>query len=286
MMFSLKHVGLKAQIICFLILTFALSWTQEYFMIQGAGVQSSASAFLLMWTPGIVGLLLSLVFGWKLKDIGFRLGNWKYYLASYFVPACAAILILCALLIFNLGQFELNPTVLDKKGSLANFFFAVLVSAPTLGVAVACISAFGEEIGWRGFLHTKLMHAKVPHAFLVTGVIWAVWHWPLILFSNYATSDIPSLSVLLFSLNVISLSVFMGWLREKSGSVFTATLLHGAHNMWIQGIYPAFIKPGPLDPYFGGESGVFNAFLYFILAVFIYKKYFRTERLLIQAQGQ
>jgi membrane protease YdiL (CAAX protease family) len=107
----------------------------------------------------------------------------------------------------------------------------------------------------------------------MTGIIWSIWHWPLILFSNYATSEHPAVSVALFTITVTSVSVFMGWMRAKSGSVFTAALTHGVHNLWIQVIYPAFLKAGPLDPYFGGESGVIIAVIYAALAIYVYKKF-------------
>lgn len=78
--------------------------------------------------------------------------------------------------------------------------------------------------------------------------------------------------VLTFAITT-SCSVFMGWLREKYGTVWTAALTHGTHNIWIQGIYPFFVKAGPLDQYFGGESGVFLAGIYGLSAFLIYQKY-------------
>jgi membrane protease YdiL (CAAX protease family) len=38
----------------------------------------------------------------------------------------------------------------------------------TLGVAISSLYALGEEIGWRGYLITRLVEAKIP-APLVTG---------------------------------------------------------------------------------------------------------------------
>ena len=270
---NLMKASLKTQVSIFLILTFALSWVQQYMMIAAGRDANSSATFFLMWTPGLVGLFLSIMFGGKLKDIGFRLGSWRYYLLAYAVPAGTAILILASLIAFGFGKFEMSASLIEKKGGVAPALLAILVNAILIGGFFGFVSGLGEEIGWRGFLHSKLMDLRIPHPFLITGAIWAVWHWPLILFADYATSDKPVLSLLMFSFMAMSLSVFMGWLRERSGSVFTSGLVHGTHNLWIQAIYPAFLAKGPLDPYLGGESGFFNLFFYFCVAAFIYRKF-------------
>jgi membrane protease YdiL (CAAX protease family) len=261
------------QISAYLALTFILSWIQQYFIIRGGGVSNSAPIFLLMWTPGLVGMFCSWIFGYRLKDIGFRWGSWKYYAIAYAIPAVTAMSILALLLVFGMGEFQLSPELIQKKGSVRAAILALALWGPIVGAAVAFTSALGEEIGWRGFLHSRLMDAGIRHPFLITGAIWAFWHWPLILFSNYATSDMPLLSLILFTMGVTAMSVNMGVLRAKSGSVFSAALIHGTHNLWIQGIYPALLKKGPLDPYFGGESGVFIVVIYGLIAVFIYRRY-------------
>ncbi|MBS1969993.1 MAG: CPBP family intramembrane metalloprotease [Bdellovibrionales bacterium] len=276
----MTKVSLKAQLITFLLITFLISWIEVYFIAKAeAGIKDNARVFALMWTPGLVGLVLSWVFGWRFKDIGFKLGKWRYYLWAYLVPAVTAVLILIALITTGLGEFQLSPKLLEKAGSTPKALMLVLLVSPVLGALIGSVSAFGEEIGWRGFLHSKMIALNLPHPFLLTGFIWAVWHWPLILFSNYATSDQPALSVALFTVTVTSFGVFIGWLREKSGTVFPAALTHGVHNLWIQMIYPTFLKPGALDPYFGGESGVIIAVIYGVLALVIYKKYLAKGRL-------
>lgn len=269
----------RSQIIAFMVITFIASWTLEYKIIKGDGVKDIGFVFLLMWTPGIVGIVLSLLTSKNLNKIGFKVGNWKYYVWAYCIPAVTAMVILLTLILSGQGQFEINPKLVEKSGSLGKALSAILLKGTTLGVVIGFVAALGEEIGWRGFLHSRLMESKVAHPFVVTGVIWAIWHWPLILFSNYATSSVPVLSMCLFSVVAISFSAFMGWLRERSGSVFTVALAHAAHNAWIQGIYPAFLKKGSLDELLGGEAGVLNALLYLLVAIFIYKKYL-TKRVL------
>ena len=63
---------------------------------------------------------------------------------------------------------------------------------------IAAISATGEEIGWRGYMLTRLVDAKIPRPILVSGLIWWGWHAPLILSGQYASGPYPALSALLF----------------------------------------------------------------------------------------
>ncbi len=55
-------------------------------------------------------------------------------------------------------------------------------------------TALGEKIGWRGFLVPKLATAtrSYPKTALMSGVIRAVWHFPLLIFGNYNAEAIMS----------------------------------------------------------------------------------------------
>ena len=266
-------ISIKFQIIIYIVTTFILSWSVQYIMINGEGVDDLALDFLLMWTPGLVALILSFLLFRDFKTIGFKLCSWRFFSLAYAIPAVTAVLILGTLILIGQGQFEVSPALVLKKGSLSAALAAILIKGTTLSVLIGFVSGLGEEIGWRGFLHTRLIQIKISHPFLITGIIWSIWHWPLILFSNYVTSTIPLLSLLMFTVVTISFSVIIGWLREISGSVFVASLAHGVHNTWIQGIYPAFLKKGPLDEFLGGESGLLNAVIYLFIAIYIYRKF-------------
>ena len=265
----------KTQIAIYVAITFAVSWSIQYLMIRGRGINDIGLDLLLMWTPGLVAICLSIFVFRNFKDIGFRFGQLKYYGMAYAIPAATACLILLTLIALGQGEFEVNPALIQKKGSLAKALIAILIKGPLLGVVMGSLSALGEEIGWRGFLQSRFINLKARHSFLIVGVIWAIWHWPLILFSNYATSAIPALSLFIFSIVTASFGIIIGYLRFRSGSVFVPMLAHGVHNMWIQAIYPAFLKPGPLDAYLGGESGIINAVIYLLAALFIYKKFLK-----------
>jgi len=252
----------RQQLIVFVAITYALSFLLQYFIIAKVGTVNSIWSLLLMWIPGLVALACARHFKNSGRPEKTDLALWiparRYFAYGYVVPATAAILILIISIVIGIGEFQF---VWDKS-TINRFFFA-----PTLGVLVAMVAATGEELGWRGFMHTRLQESHINFPYLLTGIVWAVWHWPLILFSDYSTSRLPAVSLLIFSIMIVSFSIFMGQLRQASRSVWPCALAHAAHNTWIQGIYPHFLKAGALDPFFGGESGIILAILYLSFAI-------------------
>jgi len=103
--------------------------------------------------------------------------------------------------------------------------FAAL-SIPQM-VFVPLIS-IGEELGWRGYLQPRMReHFSLPTASVIVGVIWALWHMPGYVFN---TGVVEGISFFWFCAWVVSGAVIMGWLYERSGSVFVAIVFHTSAN--------------------------------------------------------
>lgn len=252
----------RYQLMIYLAVTFALTAIMHYILIAKMHTVHTVLTFALMWIPGAVGIACSHTFGHEGRDIGWRKPELKYLVLAYAVPAVAAVLILATLLAMGIGSFSMG----DSRHIVNR-----LVFAPTMGVLLSTLAALGEEVGWRGFMQSRLIAMQYPNPFLFTGLVWAAWHIPLILFSDYATSPMPWISAALFTIMITSFSIFLGQLREASRSIWPVALAHGVHNTWIQGIYPGFIKAGALDAYFGGEAGVILAVLYLLWAAALLK---------------
>jgi membrane protease YdiL (CAAX protease family) len=259
----------RTQVLIFLFFTFAISGVEQYFIINGGGIQDLARVFCLMWTPGIVGIICAFVFDRNAQSLAIKRPSLKTLAIAYFAPAITSVLIVALLVVFSLAEFQISPHLIEKKGGVGPALIAILLVAPTVGLILSFLSALGEEIGWRGFLHSKLLGLTPTRRYFLTGIIWSIWHWPLILFGDYANSDKPYLNLVCFTIAVVAFSFLMGWLRDKSNSSLPAALAHGSHNLWLQGISPVFFTAGPLVPYFGGESDVFCALIYLALACFI-----------------
>jgi membrane protease YdiL (CAAX protease family) len=245
----------------FLASTFAISAFFEFLIIR----KHTINTFLvlpLMWTPGLVAIACSNGFKNQLRDLSLNRSSRRMVGLAYLVPATAALLTFIICVATDIGRINFSQDSAIKA----------LIVQPTIGVFLGTLLAMGEELGWRGFLHTHVARARWPHPVLITSGIWAVWHWPLILGAGYSSSELPWLSLILFTIQVVSFGVFLGWIRERSRSVVPAALAHGVHNTWIQSLTPVFYQPGRLSPYFMGESGFVIAILYLILAIYIYRR--------------
>jgi membrane protease YdiL (CAAX protease family) len=159
------------------------------------------------------------------------------------------------------------------RGIVANLFVA------TLAVLFSCLSAAGEEIGWRGFLVPELMKFNsFTRTALISGVVWSAWHLPLILWSGYNSGTPSWYAVSCFAVMVISISFVFAWLRLKSGSVWPAVLLHASHNAIIQ-IYldGLTVSRGPTN-YLIGEFGCAMSPLTIFFAWIVWRRRAEVER--------
>jgi membrane protease YdiL (CAAX protease family) len=82
------------------------------------------------------------------------------------------------------------------------------------------VGAFGEELGWRGYLQDLLnKRSNGLIAFLVVGILWGLWH-----VGNYQNG---SNYMLFFIFSTIGYSAVMGWLlRGTNYNVILASLFH------------------------------------------------------------
>jgi membrane protease YdiL (CAAX protease family) len=124
------------------------------------------------------------------------------------------------------------------------------------GSLISLATATGEEIGWRGFLVPALSRrlSFVPVA-IVSGVIWAVWHLPLVVFSDYNAGTPMWYGVTCFSVGVVSLSFLMVWLRMRSQSFWPTAFLHASHNLYVQGLFDRVTVDTGATRWLTGEFG-------------------------------
>lgn len=105
-----------------------------------------------------------------------------------------------------------------------------LVGAFTLGIVINMVFTFGEEFGWRGYLLPRLAPLGGPQAAVLTGVIWGLWHAPVIMVTSYNFPGHPFLGAGEMVLVTVAVGVVYAWLRFRSGSVWPSTLAHAAAN--------------------------------------------------------
>ncbi|MEJ0055766.1 MAG: CPBP family intramembrane glutamic endopeptidase [Bacteroidota bacterium] len=83
----------------------------------------------------------------------------------------------------SLGWSALPPAV---------FIVLFFIVNGVIGLFASMSTALGEEIGWRGFLVPNLFNVTgYTYTSLITGVVWAVWHYPLLIFGVYNNGASP-----------------------------------------------------------------------------------------------
>ena len=104
-----------------------------------------------------------------------------------------------------------------------------LIAIPFAAATINAVMAFGEELGWRGFLVPALRQYGTWPALLMSGVVWGAWHAPVILLGyNFGRTDLTG--VLIMVGGCVAWGILLGWLRLRSASVWPAVFAHGAIN--------------------------------------------------------
>jgi membrane protease YdiL (CAAX protease family) len=216
------------EIVVFLVLTIILSTLAYIPIIQAGTINGGQSKFasLLMLAPGLAAVITYLVFERSLRPVGWKLDKIQYLLLGLVIP-----IIYCLIgygLVWLIGRGKYN-------GQFPPNFLIVLVTLLFNGT----LSALLEEIAWRGFLVPKMMElTSFTKTALITGLIWAAWHYPLIIYSNVRLGNTPlPYSLVCFTIFAMGISFATAWLRMKSGSVWTAALLHGSHNAFMLHVF-------------------------------------------------
>jgi len=213
--------------------------------------------FTLMWAPGIASFVARLALRENLEDVSFSFGcdgAGKTIILAWVYPVLLGSIAYGATWMTGLATF--SPPTLDAMGihnaSPILRWIVLLALAMSLGTIYGLFWAAGEQIGWRGYMLTRLVDAEVPQPVLVSGLIWAIWQIPLVLSGQYASSEHPRISALLFIVNIAAFGYVTARLRLQSGSVWPAVLVHSSWNAVIQGVFDASTQNAGI---WVGESG-------------------------------
>lgn len=274
---------LAKQILTFLVLVFTFSSLPYYLMIHTGhiGAGNGLVVSLVMWCPAFAALATCRLFGIDLATLGWNWRPAKYVTWSYVIPILYALPVYLVTWLLIRGSFAFSAFA-APLGEAFGFPHApsavtLLLAVPmyaTVGVISSTARALGEEIGWRGFLLPRLVdQAGFTWGCLLSGCIWAVWHYPGLLFADYNAGTSPAFALGCFTLMVIADSYILGWLRLKSGSLWTAAVLHASHNLFIQAIFDRMTAPVGKALYITTEFGVG-----LVLTVTAVALYFWTRR--------
>ena len=286
----------------YLAFAFGLAWVTSLVIYLTGGLQHSPpliagtpvtlalvlEAVPVMWAPALAHLLTRWLTreGWQETYLRPQLRRgWPYWLAAWFLPGLLTIVGAASFFLLFPRYYDPSlkmlrtmittraPAGVDLKTiNLWLIVGAQIAQGMVISPLLNGLFTFGEEFGWRGYLQPKLLPLGERKAILLLGVIWGVWHWPLILMGhNYglAYPGAPWLGPLAMVWFTLILSIFLGWVTLKSGSVWPAVIGHAAVN-GMAGLGVIFVQGepnpllGPLTPGVIGGLG----FTLFALLIF------------------
>jgi membrane protease YdiL (CAAX protease family) len=240
------HQGSRKQAAMYVLLVLAFSSVFYFLMLKAHTLGAGAGMFVfgIMWCPALAALATLKINGRSPQDLGWKWPQTKYAVQSWYIPLLYATIAYTIVWAVGWGGFpnhdfmgQLVPMIGLRASPLLSTVIYVLV-AGTFGVIKSMASALGEEIGWRGFLVPQLFKSfSFTATALISGVIWACWHFPLLIWGDYNSGTPMWFGLSCFSVLVISISFVFAWMRLKSCSLWTGAILHASHNLYIQAIF-------------------------------------------------
>jgi membrane protease YdiL (CAAX protease family) len=144
-------------------------------------------------------------------------------------------------------------------------------------MTINAVFAFGEEIGWRGYLVELFKGQGFIRTSVVTGAIWGLWHAPLIL-NGHNYPQHPVAGVFMMVLMCILFTPILLYFRQKSGSVIVAAIMHGTFN-GVVGLSNIFVLP--FNDLLVGAPGLAGMLVLLgsDAAIFLYDRHVTKERI-------
>lgn len=228
----------------------------------------------LMWSPAAASMVARLALHEGFADVSFRVGGrrgWRAILVTAIFPIAIGLTAYGVAWTTGLTRFNPQPDVLANllgadSTSPVTAFLIMLVMAATIGTVIGILTAAGEEIGWRGYMLTRLIDARIPQPVLVSGLIWGLWHVPVVLGAGYAAGPSRVASAVLLVTLATAFGFVFARLRLETGSVWPAIVLHAAWNSIIQSAFDG-ARTGGDGSWWVGESGVLTVVTLVICAV-------------------
>jgi CAAX protease family protein len=291
-----KRVGI------FLTFSFGIAWLVALWLYLKGGLQANTTTLVIlavgyMGAPAFAHILTRLVTreGWQGLFLRpkFKQG-WKFWLICWISPTLFVFAGMAVYFVLFPNYFD--PTLsavqvmMEESSQLpgsempgidpALIVVSQILTALLFSPILNSVAILGEEFGWRAYLQPKLLPLGGRKTMLLTGLVWGLWHAPLIAMGhNYGTGypGAPWLGILATVWIMFILGTFLGWAVLQAGSVWPAVIGHGAFN-GIAGIYVFFTKGNPnllLGP---SAAGLIGSWALAVIAILILLKRGALER--------
>jgi len=249
------------------------------------GLAYTVFAAAYMFLPAICAIVLQLIHREKPftgLGISFRL-NWWFLIAGI-VPVIFVFITLGINILFPNVSF--SDAYVRQITQYSPFVFVLiqLLNALLAGYTINAIFAFGEELGWRGYLLKALQDKRFLPVSLIIGAVWGLWHFPLILLGhNYPQHPVAGVGMMVIF--CILLTPMMIYIVIKSRSMITAAIFHGVMNA-LGGLTLLFAMGG--NDLTNGITGLagFIALLLLNIAFYLFDKHITKENIFMKVIGE
>ncbi|GAA1671682.1 hypothetical protein GCM10009830_17130 [Glycomyces endophyticus] len=225
----------RTGVIAYLLIAFGTAWggiAFVYFVLDGSLVNPLLQ-LPVAFAPAVAALVVR---KWVAKegfaDAGGRLrvrAAGRYYLLAWAGPA--VMLAASVALAAAVGGLRPEFGPLPEQALGADLPWAAVLGLALVGPVLAMPVFWGEEFGWRGYLQQRVGRGPLSAA-LVTGLVWAAWHYPLV-FTDYTGGEDAALTAATWTVQIVLQAVVLAWLFLRSGSVWVACLAHAGNNLVI-----------------------------------------------------
>lgn len=250
---------------------------------------NTALTAVLMFFPAIGVLITRLITREGFKNSMLRLnlkGNVRYYLIGWFGPF--VLTVIGAVLYYLIFPSEFTLTTYHSQMAMQplppTIFWTIQAVLMLVAPLLNLVTCFGEEWGWRGYLLPKVAsRMKFLPTVLVTGLIWGVWHAPIIAAGHNYGMDYPGYpfaGIVAMCLFCIVLGTLFSYITLKSKSCWPAVFAHGMMNGTASIGVIFLADPMAYDRFVGPvPTGIIGAAAYIVVAVWIVWKMRKDERL-------
>ena len=267
--------GYRYRPVLFFVLTYLFTWI---FWIPAAFVPGNTGALLMaagLIAPAAVSTAFVLLSGsdalkkdLKVKLVGMYKVKWANVLLA--IGVFAVIVAASILLSLAFGQ-KMSQFALAEDFS----FTGVGIGSALATILLASII---EEVGWKGYCEDSIgNYMNWFWESLVFGVIWSLWHFPLLIFGDYMEGTPLWYQLVAFVLCVFPIGIIAGILTIQSKSVWPAAFLHAGHNAYDQAVFGVITK-GDDRMFFVSETGVFTIACAWIIAAIMFVIYVKTKK--------
>jgi uncharacterized protein len=254
----------KRPVTFYFTLTFLISWLGAFALVANKLIHGVAIPKLdgilmfpiMLLGPFVSGIVLTGITGGKkaLKDLIARL-NPTRILKPWFL----ALLIPPAAILFILTLFSLTIS----KEFTPNFFL--------MGFLFGIPAGLLEEIGWMGFAFPNMnKHRPAFSNSILLGLIWGLWHIPVIDFLGTASphGSYLFLYFLSFVMVMTAIRVIVAWVYSNTQSLFLCQFMHISSTGFLVMLSPSPISIQQEPVWYFAYSIVLWVIVFFIVSRF------------------